>query len=191
MLNSILLLNKMKKEFMQKVKIPEGIDVEVSNSDKIVVRGPQGESFKEFKIDNLIFEKKDGEVIIGSKKATKNEKKMINTIKAHVQNMIKGAQDKFEYKLKICYNHFPFTVEIKGNEALVKNFLGEKIPRKVKLPSGVDIKIDKEIITVRSHDKELAGQAAANFETATKNRLRDRRVFQDGLFIISKNGKEI
>lgn len=191
MLDCILLLNKMKKEFIQKVKIPEGIEVEVSNGDKITVKGPQGESFKEFKIDNLIFEKTGDEVIIGNKKATKNEKKMINTIKAHVQNMLKGAQNKFEYKLKICYNHFPFTVEIKGNDALVKNFLGEKIPRKVKIPEGVEVKIDKEIITIRSHNKELAGQAAANFETATRIRLRDRRVFQDGIFITSKNGKEI
>ncbi|MEX2017368.1 MAG: 50S ribosomal protein L6 [Candidatus Pacearchaeota archaeon] len=181
----------MKKEYIQTIKIPEGVEVEIRDHNKITVKGPQGESSKEFKVNNLTFEKKGDEIVIGNKKATKNEKKMINTIRAHVKNMLAGILEKFEYKLKVCYNHFPFTVEIKGKEAVIKNFLGEKVPRKVMIPDGVEVKIEKEIITITSNDKEIAGQAAANLETATKIRLRDRRIFQDGIFITSKGGKEI
>lgn len=180
----------MKKEFIQNIKIPGGVEAEIKGNI-LKIRGPQGESSREFKIDGLIFEKKNDEIIIGDKKATKKEKKMINTIKSHIKNMIRGAQEKFEYKLKICYNHFPFTVEVRGKEALIKNFLGEKVPREVNIPEGVEVKTEKDIVKIRSHNKELAGQAAANFETATKIRLRDRRVFQDGLFIIEKNGRQM
>ena len=59
------------------------------------------------------------------------------------------------------------------------------------LPKGVEVVIDKAEITVSSVDKELAGQAAANFEIVTKIRGRDKRVFQDGIYIINKAGKEI
>jgi len=180
----------MKKEIIQKIIIPEGIEAEI-NGSTLSIKGKEGESSREFKTDGLMFEKKGNEIIIGSKKATKKEKKMINTTKSHIENMIEGAQKKFEYKLKICFNHFPFTVEVKGNEAFVKNFLGEKIARKLKIPGGVEVKIEKDIITVKSHDKELAGQTAANFETATRIRLRDRRVFQDGIFITDKNGRQM
>jgi len=180
----------MKKEIIQKIEIPEGVEIEV-DGNMLKVKGKEGESSREFRADGLIFEKKGNEFLIGHKKATKNEKKMINTIKAHVQNMIEGVQKKFDYTLKICFNHFPFTVEIKGRDGIIKNFLGEKIPRKVKIPAGVDVKIEKDIIKVSSHDKELAGQAAANFETATRIRLRDRRVFQDGIFITDKNGRSM
>jgi large subunit ribosomal protein L6 len=180
----------MKKEIIHEIEIPETVNVEIDGS-LLKINGPEGEISREFKTNKLIFEKKDNKIIIGNKKATKNEKKMINTIKSHIDNMIEGVQKKFEYKLKICYNHFPFTVEIKGNEGLIKNFLGEKIPRKVKIPTGAEVNIEKDIIKIKSYNKELAGQTAANFETATRIRLRDRRVFQDGIFIIEKNGRQI
>jgi len=180
----------MRKEFIQTIKIPEDVQIEIIEN-LIKIKGKEGENEREFRTTGLIFEKKNDEIIIGDKKATKKEKKMINTIKAHIKNMIKGVQEKFEYKLKICYNHFPFTVELGNDEAIIKNFLGEKIPRKLKIPKGVNVRIEKDIVIINSHNKELAGQAAANFETATRIRLRDRRVFQDGLFIIEKNGRAI
>jgi len=179
----------MKKEIFQNIKIPEGIEVNL-DENTLTVNGPEGENKRTFDAAKLVFEKKDNEIIIGSKKATKREKKMMNTIKAHIENMIEGVQKKFEYKVKICFIHFPITVEIKENEAIIKNFLGEKIPRKLRIPKGVEVKIDKEIISISSPNKELAGQAAANFEKATRIKMKDRRIFQDGIFIINKPGRE-
>lgn len=180
----------MRKEIFQEIEIPEGVEAEVVGNS-LTIKGKEGETEKKFNINKIIFEKKDNKIIIGNKKATKNEKKMINTISAHIRNMVKGVQEKFEYKLKICSSHFPMNVEIKGDEAIIKNFLGEKIPRKSKIIEGVSIEIKGDIITINSHDKEIAGQTAANFETATRIRSKDRRVFQDGIFITTKAGREI
>ena len=180
----------MKKELFVTIDIPEGVEVKVEGNI-VETKGVAGENKKEFDTTNLIFEKKDNQITIGNKKATKREKKMMNTLAAHIRNMIKGVQEKFEYQLKICFSHFPMTVEIQGNEAIVKNFLGEKIPRKVTIPSGVEVKADKQIITVTAIDKELAGQTAANFEKATRVPMKDRRIFQDGIYIINKAGREM
>ena len=180
----------MKKSLQQIIEIPEGIEVNI-DENKIIIKGKQGENKRSFNFGKLDFGKEDKQIIIKCEKATKTEKKNMNTIAVHIKNMIKGVQEKFEYKLKVCFSHFPMTVKIEGNGAIVKNFLGEKIPRKVKIPDGVEVVIDREIITVRAIDKELAGQTAANFETATKITGRDKRVFQDGIYITSKNGREI
>ncbi len=180
----------MKKSIFQEIEIPEGVNAEV-NDGHVKVSGPEGTLERRFKLGVIEMKKEGNKIVIGNAKATKKEKKMINTISALLRNMVKGVQKKFEYELKICYSHFPITVEVKGHEALIKNFLGEKIARKAKIPEGVDIDAGKEIIKISSADKELAGRTAANFELATKVGKRDRRVFQDGIFMINKAGKEI
>jgi large subunit ribosomal protein L6 len=180
----------MKKEFIQEIEIPEGVEIK-KEGKKIIVKGKEGEVSKEFNFGRLKYENKDNKLKISYLASTRNDKRMINTIAAHLRNMIKGSKDKFEYKLKVCASHFPINVEIKGREALIKNFLGEKTPRKCSIPEGVEIQVNKDIITIKSPNKELAGQAAANFETTTKVRNRDRRVFQDGIYITSKDGEEI
>lgn len=180
----------MRKEIFQEIEIPEGINAEL-NGKTLKVIGIEGENQRKLSSKGIKLEKKGSKIIVGSKTATKNEKRMINTIAAHIKNMINGVQKKFEYKLKIAYSHFPMTVEVKENEAVIKNFLGEKVPRKLRIMKGSDVKIDGNIITVTSASKETAGQTSANFERATRIRLRDRRVFQDGIFMINKAGKEI
>ncbi|MCK4647702.1 50S ribosomal protein L6 [Candidatus Pacearchaeota archaeon] len=180
----------MKKELFVTIDIPEEVEVKIEG-EIVETKGVAGENKREFDTTNLTLEKKDNQIIIGNKKATKREKKMMNTLASHIKNMIKGVQKKFEYQLKICFSHFPITVEILENEAIVKNFLGEKIPRKVIIPPGVEVKADKEIIIVSAVDKELAGQAAANFEKATKVPMKDRRVFQDGIYITDKAGRKM
>ena len=78
----------MKKELYQTIKIPE--DVEVSlDGNKVKVKGPEGENIKEFKFANLDVSIAGKEFKIGHKVATKTEKRNMNTISAHIKNMIK------------------------------------------------------------------------------------------------------
>ena len=180
----------MKKEFTQEIEIPEGVEVKL-DGDLLNVKGSEGENSRVFKTGKINFEVKGNKIILSDEKATKKEKRTINTFASHIQNMIKGVTEKFEYKLKICSGHFPITVKIEGNKAVIKNFLGEKVDRGCEIPEGAEVETSKEFITVKSVNKEIAGQAAANFEMATKVRNKDRRIFQSGIFITNKSGKEI
>lgn len=180
---------KMKKDFSKEILIPAGIEVKID--DEVIVKGPKGENRRNINFGKIQVKLEKDKITLSYAKATKSEKKMINTLAAHLKNLIKGVSEKFEYKLKICIGHFPFTVKLEGRKVIVKNFLGERMQREIDMPEGAEINIDKDIITVTSINKEIAGQAAANFESVTRVKNRDRRIFQDGIYIINKCGKEL
>lgn len=180
----------MKKALSQQLTIPEGVTVTLEDKT-VVVTGPEGGVTKHFDFGRVEAKIEGNQLMLSCPAARKTEKKMMNTIFARMKNMIQGVQTPYEYELKVCYSHFPMTVTVSGDVATIKNFLGEKVDRHATIPQGAEIKVEKDHITIRSVDKDLAGQAAANLETATKVRNRDIRIFQDGIYITKKAGREI
>ncbi|WP_048149449.1 50S ribosomal protein L6 [Palaeococcus ferrophilus] len=174
----------------EEVAIPEGVSVEVSGN-VVKVKGPKGELERELKYPGVKIFTEDGKVIVYKEFPRRRDIAIARTFKAHIANMIKGVTEGFTYKLKVVYSHFPMTVKVQGDEVLIENFLGERAPRRAKILPGVTVKVMGSELIVESIDREKAGQTAANIEQATKVRGRDRRVFQDGIYIVEKAGKPI
>ena len=177
----------MKKNIRKIIKIPEKTEARIE-LPRVVITGPLGCIEKKFKFKDIVIKKEDNNIVVEHEKATKNDKKMINTIVSHIANMVRGVREGFEYELQICSTHFPITVKVnkENNVLVIKNFLGEDKDRVVKLLSGINVKVEGDIITVSSINKELAGQQAANIEAVSRIKKHDRRVFQDGIWIIKK-----
>ncbi len=173
----------------EEIEIPAEINASIENYELTMKK--DSDELKR-KLNLLVDIKLEGnKIILESKKASKREKKMFGTMKAHIKNMIKGLTEKFRYKLQIANVHFPMTVSInkEKNELLIKNFLGEKTDRVINLVPGADVKVDKDIIEVESVDIEKAGQCAANIEKGARVKNKDRRIYQDGIYIIEKPGR--
>ncbi|MBS3107742.1 50S ribosomal protein L6 [Candidatus Woesearchaeota archaeon] len=173
--------------FAVSVIIPDNVQATLSDG-KIKVKGPQGEVDKSFIYPNINVEINDKKIIFSAKTARKEEKRMIHTFESHLKNMIQGTIQKYVYKLKVCSSHFPISVGVEGEVVVIKNFFGEKKPRKAKIVKGVDVKVNGEEIVVQGNDIEKVGQTAANMEKATKRPAFDRRRFQDGIYITQKVG---
>ena len=172
------------------VEIPEGVEVTINEND-FVVKGKGKELSRNFDLGKISAIVKDGKVILTAKGATRRESKMIGTTWAHLKNMIKGIGEEFVYELEICNVHFPMNVKVDGDKIMIKSFLGETTQRIAKILANVNIDIKGSKITVSSNDIEAAGQTAANLEKATRLTGRDRRIFQDGIFITAKPGRII
>jgi len=179
----------MKKNIIERVAIPAGIICEFSDG---VIRCTKDSKVlqKKLLVPSTDIKVQNGEIILECKKGNKNNYKCIMSAIAHLENLFNGLDKAYTYKLESCNVHFPMTLKLESDKVVINNFLGEKVPREAKILPGVEVKIDGSKITVTSHDREAAGQTAANLEKATKLRGRDRRIFQDGIYIVEKPGRK-
>ena len=177
-----------KMEIIEEIKIPEKMECKIEDGT-LTIKGANGITKRKFAHPMIRLKVEKDHISISSPRYSKREKRMIGTFKAHIKNMLKGELK--TYTLKVCSGHFPMSIKIEKNIFKINNFLGEKIPRMVNLREGVDVKLDGDHIIIKSIDKELAGQTAADIENLTKRPGFDQRIFQDGIYIVSKPLREI
>ncbi len=179
-----------KKIYSTTIQIPNGVNFEVDRNT-VVIKGSKGELRRSFVNPRIIISKTESLVSIKCKddiKFSKSDKMFINTYKAHIKNMFDGVSNGYIGKLKICAGHFPMNVSVDGNKVVIKNFLGEKVPRKILVSSNVKVQVQGDEILVNGIDKEAVGQTIAKIEQLTRITNRDRRIFQDGCYIVQKPG---
>ncbi|MEW6722488.1 MAG: 50S ribosomal protein L6 [Candidatus Micrarchaeota archaeon] len=157
------------------MEIPQGITVRVDGS-VVVVKGPQGE------VSRQLGKGVSVKVGAGGVEVECADKAVRGTTEAVIRNMVAGAAGGYTKNLKLLHAHFPITIEVKGNDITIKNFLGEKQPRKTKLIGNTKVVAKGQAVTVSGPDKEAVGQTVANIRSAMRIRDKDGRIFQDGLY---------
>ncbi len=171
--------------------VQEGVTVSFSHNI-FTIKGPKGEVQRPFYSTEIKTTVQNNKVLFEpTHKHTQDHKRMINTYKAHLKNIFKGVTQGHVYHLKICSGHFPMNVAMKGQTLEVKNLFGESVPRTLIIPEGVTVKVEGDKITVQGIDKEKTAQAAASIEQLTRRPGFDKRVFQDGIYLLDKDGKEL
>lgn len=169
--------------------VPEGITVKLEK-EVISVAGKLGELKRRFSEPGIDIELKDNTLTFSSKVETRKKKRMINTFISEIENMFKGVTKGYKYTMKAVFTHFPMTLKVEGQKVKIENFIGERAPRYAKVFPGVDIKISKQDVELKGIDKYAVSQSAANIEQACRVGNRDRRVFQDGVYITKKDAEE-
>lgn len=168
------------------IELSQDADVAVEGF-KVSVSGKLGRIEKDFSSplfrNEIRIEKHENRIKIAYESRKRNIKAAAGTIESHIRNMVSGVAKGYTYRLKVVFMHFPMTVKVSGKEVLIQNFLGEKSVRSAKILGDVKVEVKDDEITVKGYNKEDAGQTAANIERATKISARDRRVFQDGIFL--------
>ncbi|RME62217.1 MAG: 50S ribosomal protein L6 [Candidatus Dadabacteria bacterium] len=160
---------------MKPIEVPQGVSVEVKESGvnrlTVSVKGPKGSITKEFR--GAISVVKDGSQIVVQPKAVVGQEKksrreiaasldkqtraMWGTVRAQVANMIKGVVDGWKKALEI--NGIGYSAQVSGKE--IKLLLGYSHPVVLKIPDGINCKVNKNIVEVEGVDKEAVGQLAA------------------------------
>lgn len=165
------------------------VEVEI-NARVVTVKGPRGSLTRDFKNINMDLRR------VGTKGirvdlwfATRKQLACVRTVCSHIDNMMVGVTRGFLYKMRFVYSHFPINVTLAGDVVEIRNFLGEKRVRKVKLLEGVsyirsaDVKDEIQLL---GNDIANVSLTAAQIQQSTNVRNKDLRKFLDGIYVSEK-----
>ncbi|KAK6529311.1 60S ribosomal protein L9B [Arthrobotrys megalospora] len=180
----------------ESLTIPEGVTVNIK-ARVVTVTGPRGKLVRDFKHINISFTQRPGKPVIDISLHHGNRKNIaaLRTVKSIVENMITGVTKGFKYKMRYVYAHFPINVGVSKNgesglyEVEIRNFIGEKIVRRVTMHEGVDVEQSKNVkdeLVLSGNSLENVSQSAADIQQICRVRNKDIRKFLDGLYVSEK-----
>lgn len=169
----------------QKIMIPAKTEVR-RDGDFVVVKGPLGEIKRVFR-DDIEIKIEGAEITLATKRNDIASKALWGTYAAHLKNMIKGVNT--EYQKKMILEGVGFKSEVAGK--VMKLALGFSHPVEVKIPDGLKVKAEKNLITISGVDKDLVGQFASSVYSLKKPEPYKGKGFRyEGQVIRRKQGKK-
>nr|MDO8114416.1 50S ribosomal protein L6 [Candidatus Sigynarchaeota archaeon] len=179
----------------REVKIPADQKVSCKlDGKKVEVKGPKGMVARDFshaRNVELNMPSKD-KITVEAKFPRKADMAMVGTVEGHIKNMIIGVTQGFKYKMVIAYAHFPVTCSVDKNKNIfeIKNFQGERGNRTVPIVGNVKITTTKDQVVIEGIDKEEVSLNAGRIQQCAKVFHKDRRIFQDGIYVFEKYAGE-
>ena len=170
------------------IELPDEVSASTDRFD-LTVDGPNGTVTRRLWFPDVSVSTNEDAIVLESDVEDRKTKATMGTFESHVQNMVHGVTEGWEYRMQVHYSHFPMQVSVEGEEVVIQNFLGEKAPRRAPIRGDTEVEIDGEEIVLRGSDKEAVGQTAGEIEQLTRVPDKDSRIFQDGVYIVEKPGK--
>ena len=108
----------------------------------------------------------------------------LRTVRSIIDNMVVGVTRGFKYKMRYVYAHFPINVNLErdGGSGLwqveVRNFIGEKIVRRVTMRPGVEVEVSKaqkDQLELSGNSLENVSQSAADLQQVCRVKNKDIR----------------
>lgn len=150
--------NTMSRIGRKQIEIPEGVKVAM-NGQRIVVEGPKGKLEKEVHRD-LVLSQEGNKLFLAPRETgelLKSTKSAWGTFRQLIFNMIEGVTKGFEKKLEI--EGVGYRAAVSGDTLSAE--IGYAVPSKLMIPKGLQIAVEKNVISVKGQDKEMVGQFAA------------------------------
>ncbi|KAF2904198.1 hypothetical protein ILUMI_01974 [Ignelater luminosus] len=162
----------------QTVKIPKGLTV-TAKGRLVTVKGPRGtlkRSFKHLALDIRMINSRT--LKVEKWFGTKKELAAVRTVCSHIENMLKGVTKGYQYKMRAVYAHFPINCTTSEGDTVIeiRNFLGEKYIRRVKMAPGVTVKNSqkqKDELIIEGNSLEDVSRSAALIQQSTTVKNKD------------------
>ncbi|MCX8030455.1 MAG: 50S ribosomal protein L6 [Thermodesulfovibrionales bacterium] len=142
------------------IEIPEGVSVDLIDS-LVTVKSKKGQL--EYKLPKGIqLTIQQNKLVLGREADTKSLKALHGLSRSILANMLQGVSNEYQKVLETF--GVGYRVQLKGDKLIFA--LGYSHPIEYTLPKGVSATVDdkQSVITLRSIDKQLLGQTAAEIK---------------------------
>ncbi len=147
----------------QPISVPNGVRISIEDK-KITVKGSKGELSLD--IPNSISITRENSLlqVTPENKEDKEQRMKWGLIRALVANMVKGVSEGFEKKLEI--NGVGYKAIAQGKKIIMQ--LGYSHPVEIDIPEGIEVTVEKNIISIKGIDKYLVGEISAKIRSKRK-----------------------
>lgn len=138
------------------ITVTAGVNVGVAGN-VVAVEGPKGRLTHEVP-RGIGVEVDRGTVLVKRADDSKRQRALHGLVRALLANAVRGVSQGFSKKLEI--HGVGYGAEVRGRAAVFK--LGYSHPIEFPMPAGIDIKVERNVLTISGHDRQLVGQVAAD-----------------------------
>lgn len=146
----------------QPIDLPSGVNLTMDDNG-ITAAGPKG-TLQQFTMPGINVLVKDNQVVVSRKNEAQETRAKHGLMRSLLHNMITGVSEGFEKKLEI--HGVGYRVQQSGDS--LKFNLGFSHDVIYKIPQGIQVAIEQNILTVSGIDKQQVGQVAAEIRALKK-----------------------
>ena len=168
------------------VTVPAGVEITVSDSNLVTVKGPKGTLSQQ--ISKLIkVENENGTLTFTSSNESREANMQHGLARSLVHNMVVGVTDGYQKKLEMT--GVGYRAEKKGDTLIMQ--LGYSHPFEMKDPEGITTEVPSQTeILVKGADKDKVGNYAAIIRAWRKPEpYKGKGIHYAGEYIRRKEGK--
>jgi large subunit ribosomal protein L6 len=138
------------------VALPSGVTAEVKENT-VKIKGPKGELVLDLhpKV-KAVLENNEVTVTVG-RPDNKQERALWGLFRSLINNMVMGVTQGFTKVLEV--NGVGYKAAVAGNKLNMS--LGYSHPIEMEIPKGMEVKVEKNVITITGIDRQAVGQFAA------------------------------
>jgi large subunit ribosomal protein L6 len=146
----------------QPIDLPSGVTITVDDK-KITVSGTKG-TLEQFTIPGVKVAQQENQIVVTRANDEAVNRARHGLMRSLVNNMVQGVSQGFEKKLEI--NGVGYRVAQQGVD--LKFNLGFSHDVIYKVPAGIQVSVEQNVVTVSGIDKQQVGQAAAEIRALKK-----------------------
>jgi large subunit ribosomal protein L6 len=146
----------------QPIDLPSGVTITVDDK-KITVSGTKG-TLEQFTMPGVKVAQEENQVLVSRVNDEAANRARHGLMRSLVNNMVQGVSQGFEKKLDI--NGVGYRVAHQGTD--LKFNLGFSHDVIYKVPQGIQVSVEQNVVTVSGIDKQQVGQVAAEIRALKK-----------------------